>query len=136
MEREVINTDGKIYLASMVTEDKAPYFKLCKEIFGNDELYDRVMDTERIWASIVSGEKIVYSILDEQMNFSGDIELQNYDTRIPGIGIEIIGDKRNWGIGTAALKLFFQSTYNKKTIDYYSILIRKNNMCSRPVLKF
>lgn len=110
VEREIVISDGEISLAKMSTEDMENYFSLSREVSGikDDSNGNIVMNTEKIWNSIVFGERVIYSILDEGMNFCGDIELQDVDSKTPGIGIEILEEKRNQGIGTKALILFLQ----------------------------
>ena len=77
----------------------------------------------------------VFSLFTENGDYCGSIELQQPDSNIPEIGIDLLENKRNQGIAPKAVRLFAGRVCEIRKIDYFLIRISSNNSHSKYVFE-
>jgi len=133
MEREIYATDGVITLCRVVAEDKENYLKLRDQVCElSREL--RASD-ETAWLVVYKYTKGNYSVLDNNGEYCGNACFHNPDAETPEIGIELLEDKRNIGIGPRSVKLLAQTYYADKPVEYFVLKVRRKNTHSRHMME-
>lgn len=133
MEREIYATDGEITIYHLSEEDMKDYFKLC---FDDEEMIRMYHEGYKFVRSLISAyAERNYSIYDRNNEYCGNIEFQHSKSDTPEIGIELVEEKRNRGIGPRAIKLFAKATYNKKDVEYFILRAEQKNSHSNHVIE-
>jgi len=133
MEREIYATDGVITLCRVVAEDKENYLKLRDQVCElSREL--RASD-ETAWLVVYKYTKGNYSVLDNNGEYCGNACFHNPDAETPEIGIELLEDKRNIGIGPRSVKLLAQTYYADKPVEHFVLRVRRKNTHSRHMME-
>ncbi len=88
--------------------------------------YDVVKDL--MWDGAVNHKRNKsFSIYDVNGEYCGNIEIQNYWSNTPEIGIDLVENKRNHGITVKAVKMLTKQFCKKHHVDYFLIRIMENN---------
>ncbi len=133
MEREIYATDGEIIIYHLSEEDMEDYFRLC---FDDEEMIGMYREGDKFVRSLISSYvERNYSIYDSNNEYCGNIEFQHSKSDTPEIGIELVEEKRNRGMGPKAIKLFARATYNKRDIKYFILRAERKNYHSNHVIE-
>ena len=136
MKREIYASDGKYMLFQISDEDRDRYVELHRQLNGESTLFLNPHCNDMMWEQVVEvNEDIVYSIYDNDGEYCGSIELQNYDSATPEIGIDLLENKRNKGIASEVVRLFAKRVYEERRVEYFLIRISSKNPHSRHVFE-
>ena len=136
MKREIYASDGKYMLFQISDEDRDSYVELHRQLNGESTLFLNPHCNDMMWEQVVEvNEDIVYSIYDNDGEYCGSIELQNYDSATPEIGIDLLENKRNKGIASEVVRLFAKRVYEERRVEYFLIRISSKNPHSRHVFE-
>lgn len=136
MKREIYASDGKYMLFQISDEDRDNYVELHIQLNGESTLFLNPHCKDMMWEQVVEvNEDIVYSIYDNDGEYCGSIELQNYDSATPEIGIDLLENKRNKGIASEVVRLFAKRVYEERRVEYFLIRISSKNPHSRHVFE-
>ncbi len=136
MKREIYASDGKYMLFQISDDDRDSYVELHRQLSGESTLFLNPHCKDMMWEQVVGvNEDIVYSIYDNNGEYFGSIELQNYDSDTPEIGIDLLEGKRNKGIAPEVVKLFARRTYAERKVEYFLIRISSKNKHSKHVFE-
>lgn len=136
MKREIYASDGKYMLFQISDDDRDSYVELHRQLNGESTLFLNPHCKDMMWEQVVDvNEDIVYSIYDNNGEYCGSIELQNYDSATPEIGIDLLENKRNKGIASEVVRLFAKRVYEERQVEYFLIRISSKNQHSRHVFE-
>ena len=136
MKREIYASDGKYMLFQISDEDRDRYVELHRQLNGESTLFLNPHCNDMMWEQVVEvNEDIVYSIYDNDGEYCGSIELQNYDSATPEIGIDLLENNRNKGIASEVVRLFAKRVYEERRVEYFLIRISSKNPHSRHVFE-
>ena len=127
--------DGYIlYLLSDIDRDN--HVELKRQVNGDNTLFLNPATKDIMWnAAIRRNKDILFSIYEENGEYCGCIELQNFRSTTPEIGIDLMESKRNHGIAAKAVRLLVQKVCAEQSVDYFLIKIMSNNPHSRHVFE-
>lgn len=127
--------DGYIlYLLSDIDRDN--HVELKRQVNGDNTLFLNPATKDIMWNVAIRRDKdILFSIYEENGEYCGCIELQNFRSTTPEIGIDLMESKRNHGIAAKAVRLLVQKVCAEQSVDYFLIKIMSNNPHSRHVFE-
>lgn len=100
------------------------------------EFYKEEENRELFWRVTRNLKEIDYSIYDVVGEYCGNLELKNYDTATPEIGINLLEDYRNKGIAARTIKMLAKKYYEENaTIEYYILKVSSYNLHSKHVIE-
>ncbi|MBE6846198.1 MAG: GNAT family N-acetyltransferase [Ruminococcus sp.] len=133
MEREIYATDGVMTLFNIAEEDKENYLRLREQVL---KLIDGIRTSDEVaWKLVYEYTTGNYSVFDSNSEYCGNACFHNPDAEIPEIGIELLEDKRNIGIGPRSVKLLAQTYYADKPVEYFVLKVRRKNTHSRHMME-
>ncbi len=100
MSREPHAIDDRFILYSLADVDRDNYEELQRQINGDDTLFLMPKIKDMMWEALLSDTNTtkLYSIFENNGDYCGCIELQQYYTDTPEIGLNLVETKRNQGI--------------------------------------
>lgn len=136
MSREVYASGDGYILYPLADVDRENYIELQLRLNGDDATFLASGINNTIWEETVNDENSRYfSIYKENGEYCGCIELQNYQSNTPEIGISLIESKRNQGIAAKVVKLLVQKVCQECNIDYFLLKIMSDNSHSKHVFE-
>lgn len=136
MSREVYASGDGYILYPLADVDRENYIELQLRLNGDDATFLATGINNTIWEETVNDENSRYfSIYEENGEYCGCIELQNYQSNTPEIGISLIESKRNQGIAAKVVKLLVQKVCQECNIDYFLLKIMSDNSHSKHVFE-
>jgi len=136
MSREVYASGDGYILYPLADVDRENYIELQLRLNGDDATFLATGINNTIWEDTVNDDNSRYfSIYKENGEYCGCIELQNYQSNTPEIGISLIESKRNQGIAAKVVKLLVQKVCQECNIDYFLLKIMSDNSHSKHVFE-
>lgn len=136
MIREPYTSGEGCVLYPLADVDRDNYVELHRQINGESSLFLMPRIKDLMWNTTLSIETDkLYSIYEDGGEYCGYIELQNYKSDTPEIGLNLVESKRNQGIATKVVKLLVQKVCLERNIDYFLIRIMSNNPHSKQVFE-
>lgn len=126
MEREIYAADGEIIIYPVADEDRAGYTELHRQLNGEKSLFLNPLCKDMMWERVLNGNTKIYSIY-RNAEYCGSVKLQNPDSIIPEIGIDLLERERNKGLASIVIRLFCETVADKQNIDYYIVKISSKN---------
>ena len=132
MEREIYAAGDGYVLYPLADVGRDNYVELQRQINGESSLFLMPRIKELMWNTTLSNETDkLYSIYEDNGEYCGCIELQNFKSDTPEIGLNLLESKRNKGIAAKVVKLLVQKVCQEQNIDYFLIKIMSNNSHSK-----
>ena len=135
MKRKIFAADEEYLILPVEDEDRDNYVELHRQLNGNETLFLNPICKDIMWEQVLTGKDKVYSIFSKEGEYCGSIELQNPETNTPEIGIDLLENKRNQGIGPRTVKIFAKACYEERKVDYFLIRISSRNLHSKYVFE-
>lgn len=135
MGRDIFAADGEFIICPISNADRCDYVELHRQLNGEASLYLNPVSRDMMWEQILKNADSVFSLFTENGDYCGSIELQQPDSNIPEIGIDLLENKRNQGIAPKAVRLFAGRVCEIRKIDYFLIRISLNNSHSKYVFE-
>lgn len=135
MNRKIFAADEKYLILPVEDEDHDNYVELHRQLNGNETLFLNPICKDMMWEQVLTGKDKVYSIFSKEGEYCGSIELQNSETNTPEIGVDLLENKRNQGIGPRTVKIFAKACYETRKVDYFLIRISSRNPHSKHVFE-
>lgn len=135
MGRDIFAADGEFIICPISNADRCDYVELHRQLNGEASLYLNPVSRDMMWEQILKNADSVFSLFTENGDYCGSIELQQPDSNIPEIGIDLLENKRNQGIAPNAVRLFAGRVCEIRKIDYFLIRISSNNSHSKYVFE-
>ena len=135
MGRDIFAADGEFIICPISNADRCDYVELHRQLNGEASLYLNPVSRDMMWEQILKNADSVFSLFTENGDYCGSIELQQPDSNIPEIGIDLLENKRNQGIAPKAVRLFAGRVCEIRKIDYFLIRISSNNSHSKYVFE-
>lgn len=136
MNREIYAAGEGYILYPLSDIDRDNHVELKRQVNGDSTLFLNPATKDIMWnAAIRQNENKIFSIYEENGEYCGCIELQNFQSTTPEIGIDLLENKRKHGIATKAVRLLVQKICAEQSIDYFLIKIMSNNPHSRHVFE-
>ena len=135
MGRDIFAADGEFIICPISNADRCDYVELHRQLNGEASLYLNPISRDMMWEQILKNADSVFSLFTENGDYCGSIELQQPDSNIPEIGIDLLENKRNQGIAPKAVRLFAGRVCEIRKIDYFLIRISSNNSHSKYVFE-
>lgn len=136
MSREVYASGDGYILYPLADVDRENYIELQLRLNGDNATFLATGINNTIWEETVNDENSRYfSIYEENGEYCGCVELQNYQSNTPEIGISLIESKRNQGIAAKVVKLLVQKVCQECNIDYFLLKIMSDNSHSKHVFE-
>lgn len=135
MGRDIFAADGEFIICPISNADRCDYVELHRQLNGEASLYLNPVSRDMMWEQILKNADSVFSLFTENGDYCGSIELQQPDSNIPEIGIDLLENKRNQGIVPKAVRLFAGRVCEIRKIDYFLIRISLNNSHSKYVFE-
>lgn len=124
-------SDKELFLRTYEEQDGLLYEKVWDEIFDKETLSAVQEVKTRTWNEILRDDNQL-KILDKQTEeFWGEISLKNLENDSPELGIHILREYRNKGIGTKAVKCCMEHLKRVEKLRYLSIRICSDNFVSQ-----
>ena len=136
MIREPYTSGEGCVLYTLSDVDRDNYVELHRQINGEKSLFLLPKTKDLMWNITLDNEKDkLYSIYEDNGEYCGCIELQNYKSNTPEIELNLVENKRNQGIAIKVVKLLVQRVCLERNIDYFLIRIMSNNLHSKHVFE-
>lgn len=135
MGRDIFAADGEFIICPISNADRCDYVELHRQLNGEASLYLNPVSRDMMWEQILKNADSVFSLFTENGDYCESIELQQPDSNIPEIGIDLLENKRNQGIVPKAVRLFAGRVCEIRKIDYFLIRISSNNSHSKYVFE-
>ncbi len=135
MKRKIFAKDEEYLILPVEDEDHDNYVELHRQLNGNETLFLNPICKDMMWENVLTGKDKVYSIFSKEGEYCGSIELQNPETNTPEIGVDLLENKRNQGIGPRTVKIFAKACYEVRKVDYFLIRISSRNPHSKYVFE-
>lgn len=135
MNRKIFAADEEYLIIPINDEDRDDYVELHRQLNGNGTLFLNPICKDMMWEQVLNGKDKVYSIFSKEGEYCGSIELQKPETNTPEIGIDLLENKRNQGIGPRTVKIFAKAFYEVSKVDYFLIRISSRNTHSKHVFE-
>ena len=135
MGRDIFAADGEFIICPISNADRCDKLELHRQLNGEASLYLNPVSRDMMWEQILKNADSVFSLFTENGDYCGSIELQQPDSNIPEIGIDLLENKRNQGIAPKAVRLFAGRVCEIRKIDYFLIRISSNNSHSKYVFE-
>lgn len=137
MSREPYATSDGYILYPLSDVDRDNHVELQRQINGDGTLFLVPGIKDMMWDTLLSDTNTtkLYSIFENNGDYCGCIELQQYHTDTPEIGLNLIETKRNQGIAAKVVKSLVQTVCSERDIEYFLIRIMSNNPHSRYVFE-
>lgn len=135
MGRDIFAADGEFIICPISNADRCDYVELHRQLNGEASLYLNPVSRDMMWEQILKNADSIFSLFTENGDYCGSIELQQPDSNIPEIGIDLLENKRNQGIAPKAVRLFAGRVCEIRKIDYFLIRISSNNSHSKYVFE-
>lgn len=137
MSREPYAVGDEYILYPLADVDRDNHVELQRQINGDGTLFLMPGIKDMMWDTLLSDTNTtkLYSIFENSGDYCGCIELQQYHTDTPEIGLNLIETKRNQGIAAKVVKLLVQTVCAERDIEYFLIRIMSNNPHSRYVFE-
>ena len=135
MGRDIFAADGEFIICPISNADRCDYVELHRQLNGEASLYLNPVSRDMMWEQILKNADSVFSLFTENGDYCGSIELQQPDSNIPEIGVDLLENKRNQGIAPKAVRLFAGRVCEIRKIDYFLIRISSNNSHSKYVFE-
>ena len=133
MEREIYAIDGVITLFNIAEEDKENYLKLREQVL---KLNNGIRTSDEVaWKLVYEYTTGNYSVFNSNGEYCGNACFHNPGAETPEIGIELLEDKRNIGIGPRSVKLLAQTYYADNPVEYFVLRARRKNTHSRHMME-
>ena len=85
---------------------------------------------------LFDANKLQLKIIDKFTHeYIGEVMLMNLDTEIPGLGIQLLREYHNQGIGTRIINLFVNKLKTVLSVDIISIRISSDNQISQKMFE-
>jgi len=94
-KREIFAADGEFTICSIANEDISDYVELHRQLNGKKSLYLNPLSKDMMWEQILSNAESVFSLFIANGDYCGSIELQQSDSNMPEIGIDLLKNQRN-----------------------------------------
>lgn len=126
-------SDKEICLCRYQEQDCSLYMRVWNEIFENSVIYLKEDVKEQEWNSVLfDTNKLHLKIIERKTErFIGDISLRNLSSEYPEIGIQILCEYRNKGIGKRALNLFIERLKKVESLQCALVRIYSDNLVSQ-----
>lgn len=136
MNKEIYAAGEGYILYPLSDIDRDNHVELKRQVNGDNTLFLNPATKDIMWNAAIRRDKdILFSIYEENGEYCGCIELQNFRSTTPEIGIDLLESKRNKGIAAKAVRLLVQKVCAEQSIDYFLIKIMSNNPHSRHVFE-
>lgn len=135
MNRKIFAADEEYLIIPINDEDRDDYVELHRQLNGNETLFLNPICKDMMWEQVLNGKDKIYSIFSKESEYCGSIELQKPETNTPEIGIDLLENKRNQGIGPRTVKIFAKAFYEVSKVDYFLIRISSRNTHSKHVFE-
>ncbi|MGN0649286.1 MAG: GNAT family N-acetyltransferase [Oscillospiraceae bacterium] len=136
MEREIYAAGEGYILSPMTAADREDYEELQQQTYGEDSDCHTPEQKDKMWDKILKSKaNRNFSIFDEHGDYCGCIELMNFQSTTPEIGLTISESKRNQGIAAKVVKLLVQKACSEQEIEYFEVKIKAENSHSRHVFE-
>lgn len=128
MARVAYTTDGEYSIYQLADEDRYNYTELHRQTNGDTTLFLNDAVKDLMWDSAVNHQKNKsFPIYDFNGEYCGNIEIQNYQSNTPEMGIDLLENKRNQGIAVKTVKMLTKQFCKEHNVDYFLIRIMENN---------
>lgn len=135
-KRNVYASDGEYFIREFSDEEKDNYMKLMFPENDISEFYQKEENRELFWRFARNLKEIDYSIYNARGEYCGSLELKNYDTATPEIGINLLENYRNKGIAVKTIKMLAKKYYEENaSIEYYALRVSSYNLHSQHVME-
>ena len=136
MSREIYAAGEGYILYPLSDIDRDNHVELKRQVNGDNTLFLNPATKDIMWnAAIRQNENKLFSIYEENGEYCGCIEFQNFRSTTPEIGIDLLENKRNKGIAAKAVRLLVQKVCAEQSVDYFLIKIMSNNPHSQHVFE-
>lgn len=136
MNKEIYAAGEGYILYPLSDIDRDNHVELKRQVNGDNTLFLNPATKDIMWNAAIRRDKdILFSIYEENGEYCGCIELQNFRSTTPEIGIDLLESKRNKGIAAKAVRLLVQKVCAEQSVDYFLIKIMSNNPHSRHVFE-
>lgn len=126
-------SDKEFTLCAYKNQDRLLYGKVWDEVFDKETISAVEEAKKRTWNEILCDNNQLYlKILDKQTGeFWGEISLKDLGNDIPELGIHILREYRNKGIGTKVVKCLIKNLRRIKGVQCLLIRIYSDNYVSQ-----
>lgn len=135
MKRKAYAADEEYCLIPLSVEDKENYINLRRQIADTPQYYSTPQKAELMWQIMTENEDINYSIYDVNDEYCGNVILQNPQSDTPEIGIDLLEEKRNQGIGPRVIILLARQVYLELNVEYFLLRVSSLNSHSLHMIK-
>ena len=124
--------DENIRIRRLNEDDKEVFMRLKIDVSGISMAYMEPSFYEYSWNDYLKGEDLVLSLFSKESgDFLGTVMLKNLHDEIQEVGIDIVREFRNRGIGFAAVSLLLKRAKECSGKSRYQVRIYSNNVASR-----
>ena len=124
--------DENIRIRRLNEDDKEVFMRLKIDVSGISMAYMDPSFYEYSWNDYLKGENLVLSLFSKESgDFLGTVMLKNLHDEIQEVGIDIVREFRNRGIGFAAVSLLLKRAKECSGKSRYQVRIYSNNVASR-----
>lgn len=124
--------DENIRIRRLNEDDKEVFMRLKIDVSGISMAYMDPSFYEYSWNDYLKGEDLVLSLFSKESgDFLGTVMLKNLHDEIQEVGIDIVREFRNRGIGFAAVSLLLKRAKECSGKSRYQVRIYSNNVASR-----
>lgn len=136
MNKEIYAAGEGYILYPLSDIDRDNHVELKRQVNGDNTLFLNPATKDIMWNAAIRRDKdILFSIYEENGEYCCCIELQNFRSTTPEIGIDLMESKSNHGIAAKAVRLLVQKVCAEQSVDYFLIKIMSNNPHSRHVFE-
>lgn len=134
-QRKIFATDGEYFLYPIAEQDRKNYVELQRQQNGENTLFLNPRSKDMMWQMTLEGTVLNYSIFNSKGSYCGNVEIQNPSDEHPELGISLLEEMRNQGIGPKVIKLFAAACWKNRPVEYYLVKILSNNQHSRHIFE-
>ncbi len=135
LERKVYAKFGDVSVYQVANEDRAYIIELKRQLNGEDSLFINPKSKDIMWQSVMESRNTeTYSIFVENQ-FCGSMELQHVCDDEPEIGIDLLKEQRNKGIGPKAIKALANKKNSEGIMQAFIVRIFAENIHSQHIFE-
>ncbi len=135
LERKAYAMADDVSIYRIAEEDRKNYVELKRQLNGEDSLFINPRSKDTMWQMVIESTDVeTYSIF-YKAQYCGSMELQNIDKKEPEIGIDLLEEYRNIGIGPKAIMLLAKKEKTEGRFATFAVRILKENSHSQHVFQ-
>lgn len=136
MGKEIYVSDKEYRLVKFTEEEKENYMRLMFPENDTSEFYKHEEDRELFWRATRNLKEMDFSIYTTAGEYCGNIELKNYDTTTPEIGIALMESQRNKGIAGRTIRMLAKKYFEEtEFVEYFVLKVSSYNLHSKHMIE-